>query len=169
MGSQKYKDPNQKNCETHCCFVLDDFLADLGKVDWSEVYSCQDVDLAAEIFTRKFVQVLNLHAPWILYQQRKHYTPWVTESTKEEMKKRDSLKKCFEDHAIAGNSEAAGQAWIEYKKLRNKVNNRKKFEEKNFKSEKISRSLDSPADTWKTAKEFYGLGGFWWPSFPAQC
>ena len=46
------------------------------------------------------------------------------------------------------------QAWAEYKQLRNKVNNRRKFEEKNFKSGKISQSLDSPADTWKTAKEF---------------
>ena len=46
------------------------------------------------------------------------------------------------------------QAWAEYKQLRNKVDNSRKFEEKNFKSGKISQSLDSPADTWKTAKEF---------------
>ena len=50
-------------------FLPEEFLSDLAKVDWEEVYSSQDVDLAAEIFTRKFVQVLNPHAPWILYQQ----------------------------------------------------------------------------------------------------
>ena len=45
-------------------------------------------------------------------------------------------------------------AWAEFKKLRNKVNNRRKFEEKNFKKEKVNNSLHSPTETWKTAKSF---------------
>ena len=115
---------------------------------------CQDVDLAAEILTRKFVQVLNLHAPWVQYQQRKNYTPWITEETKELIKIRDNWKKCAEELAMARNDEAACEAWGEYKNFRNKVNNRKKFEEKKFKSEKITQNLDSPAKTWSTAKTF---------------
>ena len=114
-------------------------MSDLRKVDWSEVYCCEDVDQAAETFTRKFVHVLNQHAPWILYQQRKTYSHW---------------KKCAEDYALAGHTEAAREAWAEYKKSRNKVNNRKKFEEKSFKSEKICQNLDSPTKTWQTAKSF---------------
>ena len=38
--------------------------------------------------------------------------------------------------------------------MRNKVNNRRKFEEKQFKVEKVHSSLDSPTNTWKTAKSF---------------
>ena len=43
---------------------------------------------------------------------------------------------------------------ISFKKIRNEVNNRRKFEENNFKSKKLQENLDSPITTWKTAKSF---------------
>ena len=135
-------------------FDQEKFLADLRSIDWTGVYSSQDVDIAVGVFTRLFTQALNQHAPWVIYQQRKRYAPWVTEATKNLMKNRDNLKKKAEDFALAGDDDAAAQAWKEYKKLRNKLNNRKKFEEKLFKSEKITQNLDSPSKTWETAKAF---------------
>ena len=68
------------------------FLQDLQQVDWSSVYSCIDVDNAVSTFTDLFSQVLNIHAPWIIYQQRKIYTPWITKDTIELMKLRDDAK-----------------------------------------------------------------------------
>ena len=56
--------------------------------------------------------------------------------------------------AKAGNAQAATEAWAKFKELRNKVNNRKKSEEINFKSEKLSVSKDSPSKTWSTVKVF---------------
>ena len=135
-------------------FDQEKFLSGLKSVDWTEVYSCQDVDFAALTFTRLFTQVLNQQAPWTIYQQRKRYAPWVTEATKNLMKARDDLKKSAENFALAGDSVSAAIAWKDYKKLRNKLNNRKKFEENHFKSEKISQNLDSPSKTWQTAKAF---------------
>ena len=44
-------------------FVEADFLADLRAVDWSEVYQSWDADLATDLFTSKFRDVLNSHAP----------------------------------------------------------------------------------------------------------
>ena len=69
-------------------FVEEDFLRDLRTVDWSEVYQSDDPDTSTEIFTRKFIDVLNLNAPWIVFQQKKHYKPWITENTKELIKTR---------------------------------------------------------------------------------
>ena len=135
-------------------FVQEEFLQDLGNVDWTEVFQCQEVDRAVETFTVKFVDVLNLHPPWIVYQQRKHYNPWLTEETKEMMKKREELKKQAEDFAIAGNNEAASEAWKKFTEVRNKVTNRKRYEEVNFKSGKMAESTDSPSNTWRTAKSF---------------
>ena len=135
-------------------FILEDFLTEIESIDWGDMYACRDVDLSAEIFTRKFLQVLNSHAPWIQYQQRKHHAPWITSETKELIKKRDNMKKIFENHSIAGETEAAALAWTNFKQVRNLVNNRKKFEEKKFKTEKIAKTLDSPAKTWSTAKSF---------------
>ena len=68
---------------------------------------CQDVSIAADIFIRKFVEVLNNHAPWIIYQERKHYAPWLTDQTKELMTARDKWKKKAEELSIAGENEAA--------------------------------------------------------------
>ena len=134
--------------------MKDDFLQELSNVDWTEVYHFQDVDNAVVAFTRKFVDVLNSHAPWIVYQQRKHYSPWLTEQTKQMIKSRDEQKKLAVDLAASGDTDAASVAWSSFKKIRNKVNNRTKYEEKHFKVEKMSESLDSPEKTWRTAKSF---------------
>ena len=133
-------------------FVADNFLADLGQVDWTDVYHSQDVDLAVDIFTRKFREVLNKHAPWIIFQQRKKFTPWVTDETMTIMKQRDEAKADAVALAEAGNDTT--DAWARYRKLRNTVNNRLKYEENNYKAEKIQENLDCPAATWSTAKSF---------------
>ena len=60
---------------TYKNFVLEEFLEDLKSVDWSEVLIETDVDMGVEVFTEKFLNVLDLHAPWIKFQRRKHYSP----------------------------------------------------------------------------------------------
>ena len=137
-------------------FVKEIFLQELESVDWTGVYHCQDVESAAATFTKKFVDILNCHAPWIVHQERKNHRPWLTEVTKEMIKTRNELKKEAFEHAASGNTEAAALAWNKFKKIRNKVNNRTKHEEKTYKSEKISQNLDSPASTWRLAKTFMG-------------
>ena len=111
-------------------FSEEKFLEDLGKVDWADVYSCQDVDHAAAALTRKLCHVLNIHAPWIQFQQRKSFLPWLTLETKELMIQRDVWKQRAKYIAlISQNPEASPEqveAWAEYKKFRNKINNRKK-------------------------------------------
>ena len=47
-------------------FIKEDFISDLTMVDWTEVLVCIDLDQAVELFTRKFREVLNIHAPWII-------------------------------------------------------------------------------------------------------
>ena len=137
---------------TYKNFDSDAFLADLRQADWSAVYQCQDVDDSTAVFTRIFKSVLDQHAPWIVFQQRKHYVPWLTMETEELMKSRNNMKK--EALNLAKEGKDSTVAWAEFKKLRNKVNNRRKFEEKNFKKEKVNNSLHSPTETWKTAKSF---------------
>ena len=138
-------------------FVLENFLLDLSKIDWTPVYLCQDVDIAESIFTRLFLSVLNRHAPWVKFQKRKMYVPWLTKETKELMKQRDNWKEVAKDIALNNlgtPSDEQTYAWNQYKKLRNKINNQKKNEERRFKTEKVAEDLDSPEKTWKTAKEF---------------
>ena len=122
------------------------FLADVAKTDWAEVLGCNDVDEATECFTRKFRYVLNVHAPWSRIQQRKTFCPWLTAETKDIMKQIDSWKQSAKDLALLSQAACPAQihAWNQYKKLRNQVNNRKKSEENNYKSNRISEVADSP-------------------------
>ena len=141
-------------------FVEEKYLEDLSKVDWSDVLCCEDLDTATEMFTSKLRYVLNVHAPWIIFQQRKFFIPWLTEETKQLMKQRDQLKQKAKDFALRDHgtfvSEDQKKAWSDFKKLRNQVNNKKKHEEKNFKSAKITEDLASPSKVWATAKAFMG-------------
>ena len=132
------------------------FLHDISLVDWYDVYRCTDVDSATEIFTNKFKFILDSHAPWVRFQERKNYTPWLTEETRNIMKERDQWKLTAKNLAALPNCQAQQQAWDKYKKLRNSVNNRKRYEENLYKAEQISEVADCPATLWKTAKSFMG-------------
>ena len=133
-------------------FVAQDFTNHLSSIDWWPVYVCQDVDDAVRIFTDLFRHVLNQHAPWTIFQLRKKFTPWVSKETKRLMTERDQAKARASLEAKAGRD--SSQLWSIYKKLRNKVNNRLKTEETNFKKNKIKESLDSPSKCWSTTKAF---------------
>ena len=136
------------------------YLHDVAQLDWTDVLSCEDLDIATENLTRKLRYVLDVHAPWIIFQQRKFFVPWLTEDTKQLMVQRDNLKQVAKDLAIRDQggpaSEEQKSAWDIFKKTRNRVTNAKRNDEKSFKSTKISGDLDNPEKVWKTAKSFMG-------------
>ena len=101
------------------------------KVDWSAVYYCDEVDHAVEVITNLFIEVIDNHAPWITFQQRNMYRPWETSETIALMKLRDKAKADASTLAKAGLD--VTPTWIPYKSLRNKVRNRIKYEEINYK------------------------------------
>ena len=51
--------------------VESEYIKDVASLDFTDVYNSIDVDQAAAILTAKLVTVLNHHAPWIIYQERK--------------------------------------------------------------------------------------------------
>ena len=74
-------------------FSQHDFLKDLSNIDWTPVYMMQDVDDAVAVFSHLYLTVLDVHAPWVKFQKRKNYVPWLSEKTKLLIKERDRLKK----------------------------------------------------------------------------
>ena len=139
-------------------FKVEEFIEDLKKVDWTDVYTCKDVDMAAEVFGRKFRFIVNQHAPWVRIQARKNFLPWLSSKTKEMMKLRDEwkskAKQIGKSRVNNTVTEEEYEAWNQYKYFRNRINNRKRDEEKLFKREKITENLHSAEQTWKTAKNF---------------
>ena len=120
------------------------------------------------MFTRKFRHVLNIHAPWIIFQQRKSFCPWITEDTKKLMGQRDQLKQRAKELAVRDQgyqvSDEQKAVWAEYKQLRNRINNTKHNDEVRYKAEKVNENLESPSKVWATAKTFMGWESFGTPN-----
>ena len=74
------------------------------------------------------------------------------------MKQRDQWKQTAVNLAAANGGNCASLeervAWANFKKYRNKVNNRKKNEEFMFKKQCVERNLGDTATMWNTAKSF---------------
>ena len=135
-------------------FNLEAFTLELSLVDWVDVYVCRDIDQAVEIFTQKFNEVLDNHAKWIIYQERKKFSPWISDETFKLIELRNQAKMKAANLAREGLD--ASEAWACFKRLRNQINNKTKFEERNFKLSLIEKSLDSSSCLWKTAKGLMG-------------
>ena len=101
-------------------FVVKDYLAQLKRVDWSLVYACYDVDTALNMLSSLLNEVLDIHAPWVTFQMRKGFSPWISKETLVLMKERDILKKEASKRSNAGFDST--EAWKQYKVIRNKVN-----------------------------------------------
>ena len=67
-------------------------MAAVKNIRWYEVYSCQDVDLAVDIFTSKLTDILDKMAPVKKFQVRTKYAAWVSDSTKDKIKVRDAAQ-----------------------------------------------------------------------------
>ena len=133
------------------------YISDMSETDFTEVYCSTDVDEAAEILTNKVVDVLDKHAPWIVYQQRKHYAPWISPETVKLMEERDRYKdKAMRLAALEGNSASEEQIrlWRKYKILRNSLTNKNGQEEIKYKRSKVNSCKDSPDMLWSLARKY---------------
>ena len=138
-------------------FDIDKYLEDVSAIDFRDLYCTLDVDEAAQLLTNKIVEVLNVHAPWIVFQQRTKYVPWVTDETKQLMKERDGYKEHAKSLARLdqnGASSAQTDMWLKYKKVRNRVNNLLKQEEIRFKKQKFKECHGSSDQVWALAKKY---------------
>ena len=69
-----------------------EFREAVKKIQWFELYSCQDADLALDMFNTKLTEILDKMAPVKTFQVRAKYAAWISDSTKEKMKARDAAQ-----------------------------------------------------------------------------
>ena len=134
-----------------------DYLRDVSNIDFTDVYCSKEVDDAAALLTAKLVDVLNVHAPWVIFQQRKCYSPWLTPETLKLMKERDKYKDQAKELASTeGKDTSPEQAllWGKYRQLRNLVNNKTGQEEIRYKRNKVNQCKDNPSKAWGLAKKY---------------
>ena len=64
-------------------------MEEVNKISWWEVYSCNNVDIAVDFFTKKLTDILDRLAPVKKFQIKAKYATWITKTTKEKSKARN--------------------------------------------------------------------------------
>ena len=105
-------------------------------MNWADVLSCFDLDEVVQNFTQKLNFIYDQHAPWIVYQKRKNYAPWMTKDLKYLISERNRWKQIVSTLNLSHNSiltDDKQHAITMFKYYRNKVNNKKKYDELQYK------------------------------------
>eukprot|EP00794_Sanderia_malayensis_P021030 gene21030-23083_t len=122
------------------------FNEDLEAMDLTEMYNSENIDDAATILTEKFLGVADKHAPKETIRVKNRINNIFSDELLLLMKERDHAK-------VISARTGREEDWLKYKKLRNKVNNKKNQEKKSHFNELIQNSKDDPKQMWKNLKE----------------
>ena len=87
----------------------------LESVDWTEIYSIENVDLASDFLESRVVEILDEMCPQNTIQYRKECKSWLSDDTKDMMNIRDETR---ERARVTKDAEE----WKNYKSQRNLVN-----------------------------------------------
>ena len=135
---------NQRYVTKRCYknFNPEEFKNAVRNIRWWELYQCENLNLAVHIFSASLTQILDKMAPVRKIQVRSRFAPWLSSETKTLMRERD--------YAQSRASESRKTDDISnYKKLRNRVNNRLRKEKKNWKQDKLQECGENSGQIWK--------------------
>ena len=122
-----------------------EFVAAVQQITWLDLYLCTEVNMAVQLLSDKITFILDVMAPMRTIQVRTRFAPWLSKETIKLMKDRDNLQK------RAAESKST-EDWKIFKSLRNRINNRLKFEERNWQRLKLEKCEDNPNSVWKNVK-----------------
>ena len=129
-------------------FVNDIRLAkQRGKFD--QIHNTNDIEVAGDLFTAEFSEVLDKHAPIKVIQNRRNYVPYLSAEIKKLMAERDSFK---QEAARFGDA----VSYNNYKELRNKITSLQRKAESTYYSEKYQDPKCSAKEMWKLTYQALG-------------
>ena len=130
-------------------FDIEQFLTDVHDSSINnDVTACDNIEEASTVFEKGFKHILDKHAPIKVFQNRKHYCPYVSERTKTLMCERNNLK---EKAAIHGDKNSE----IEFKRKGKEIKKALIEDEKLYYMKDFSENNELSA-TWRTAKTVLG-------------
>ena len=128
-----------------------ELCAAVRELSWWDVYSCENVNQAAELFTSKLTNILDKMAPVKTFQVHVKYAAWLSEDTKKLLNERDSAQ------ATAALTKDPDD-WRMYKNLRNTATAKKKADKKAWEQRKLDSSEHNPSIIWKNVKGWLNWG-----------
>ena len=134
-------------------FNCDDFINDMKQAklqgQFCEMHNTEDINIAGDIFTKVFTEVLDKHAPIKTIQNRTNYVPYITDDIKALMKERNKLK-------IEATKTGSSQIFNNYKIKRNLVTTKLKDAKTKYYKSKFSENNLSPRELWSNVKTVLG-------------
>ncbi len=127
-------------------FNGDNFCNDLNNVPWHVIEFSNCVDDAWDMWKKLFLEVCDIHAPYVNIRCKGYTAPWVTDEFLNLSKERDFRR-------LKAQKEKSESAWLLYKESRNKVNNLGKTLKRKYYCSKIDDCKNDSAKLWKTLKE----------------
>ena len=140
--------PHTIECRNFSSYDQQVFCEDLNNCCWNDVLNEEDVNSAWLKWKELFLLVCNKHAPVRRKIMRGAKCPWLQVATKKLMNERDSVLR----KARRTGSEVD---WSRYRRLRNQVSNRIKFEKRRYQRSEISDNMDNPKSFWKIMKNIF--------------
>ena len=130
-------------------FCENDFIRDIGNIDWNQALTLNEVEKAIQLFNALFLSVADRHAPLRKFSVGATKAPWIDSELRENMRKRDELKKAAID--VKGT-----EKWLEYCVMRNKVTKLNRQKKKVYYQNKIQERKNDGNRLWKTLNEIMG-------------
>ena len=123
-------------------FNPNEFISEVEKIRWWGVYQTESVDLAVQLFSDKLTTILDQLAPIKTVQTRTRYAPWLSQSTKLLIEKRDQAQ------SRASRSKVQ-EDWNIFKRLRNQVTSKLRVEKSKWQQDKLKDSSGNPREQWQ--------------------
>ena len=137
-------------------FDQTNFLEEVSKISWWQVYQCTDVDTAVARFTKLITSILDREdmAPMRVFQTRIRFASWLSDSTKQVMEERDAAMATYNVTKLRADWEVA-------RELRNRVTRLLKTEKCNSMRQKVKQCEDEKdtSRVWRNIRGYLGWGG----------
>ena len=126
-------------------FVDKDFQQAVKNLSWCNLYSCGDPERAVNILTGKLTTILDQMAPVRTIQVRSKYAPWLSDNTKQLLKRRNEAQK------VASQTKHLDD-YRQYKALRNQATSIMRQEKREWEKQKLNSNKQDPSRLWKNVK-----------------
>ena len=125
------------------------FQNELREQPWASVLNSNDANIAWSAFKSIFNSLVDKHAPLVERKVRGQDCPWLTNDIRENLKDRDyHLRK-----ARKSNNDVD---WAVYRKLRNTVTRKIKWNKANYNRETLRENITKPKQFWQKIKKCIG-------------
>ncbi len=124
------------------------FENDVANIDWTEVLDCDNIELAAEYFQIKFMEVVDRHMPIIKVRMRSQQPPWISSGFLSLIDAREYRARILRKYPTAENSNALKLAKLAVQKLKRSL-------KKSFIESSLHKHQGDPKKLWRTIRTFW--------------